>query len=178
MLTDIKDGKNDSVIHRTFRFEREAMEILEQESKERRQSENSIVNQLILKNLKAERIHRRLREVHLHAMTARALLEETSDEKIIEVATSDANDPVLKNIFVEVGGIFSADSILDKMKLFYDVSWTEHDGRKIVIVAHFGGRKYSLLIGTMFENLFKLTGKEVDLAIDENAVVLSLSSKV
>lgn len=172
----VEEFKNEHTINRTIRLSRQAATLLEKESKDRATSENTVVNDLIMRNLRAERGTRQLKMVHLNSMIVRELLESLSDEKIIEIGKNEANDVLERDVLLEIDGIVSPKSVLDAMKLYHDVSEAEYNGKKIVIVAHYAGKKYSLLAGIMYKTLFALTGAAVEFSIDDNAIIFDLDS--
>lgn len=168
--------EDEHTINRTIRLSKQAAALLEKESRDRATSENTVVNDLIMRNLRAERGTRQLKMVHLNSMVVKELLESLSDEKIIEIGKNEANDVLERNVLLEVDGIVSPKSVLDVMKLYHDVSESEYNGKKIVIMAHYAGKKYSLLAGTMYKTLFALAGATVEFSIDDNAIIFDLNS--
>lgn len=168
--------RNQYTTNRTFRLLKSAADVLEQVSRDRSLSENAIINELIMKNLRVETVERQLKPVSLPAMTFRALFEKLPAEKVIEVAKNDANDGLIRNVFIEADGVLSPKSILRAMKTHHDVSETHYDGKMKVVLAHYAGRNYSLLVGTMYQTLFALAGLKVEFSIDEDGVLFDLGS--
>lgn len=160
--------------NRTFRLLRSAALLLDKESREEGKSVNAIINQLIMKDLRADRADRQLNPVLLPSICVRELIENIPDEKIVEVANDCAKDALMRYVLLEVDGVASAKSVFDTMRLYNDVTVTENDGKKIAILAHYAGVKYSLFSGTMYKTLFAQVGAKVEFSTDDNAVVFEL----
>ena len=171
-------SQNDHTENRTFRLPKEAYHLLELESRDRGISENTIVLELIMKDLRARRAHRQLKPIHFPAITVRALLENLPDDKLIEVASNAAEDVLVQNIPIEIGGDLSARSIVEMMKSCNDVAQTQHREKQILIISHYAGRKFSLFAGTMYKGLFSKAGANVEFTFDDAAVVFDLDSLV
>jgi len=60
------------------------------------------------------------------------------------------------------------------MKLYDDCSESKSNGRMVLILAHYAGPKWSLLVGTFWKTLFASVGIDVKFSFDDNAVVFEL----
>jgi hypothetical protein len=157
--------------NKTFRLDIEASRLLAQEAKDRNASANAIINRLILKSLKRERALSALKTIHVPSLTMRLVTESLPDERMAEIGREMAEDVLLKDIPFEVSGCMSTQSVLDTMKLLYEVHESELDGRKVVFLVHYSGAKWSLLCGSFWKALFASVGTKVDFSTDDNAVV-------
>jgi len=157
--------------NRTFRLESSASHLLEQEALDRNISANSVINELIQKDLMRERGFRAVRMIHVPALAIGLLTRDIPEELVIEAAQKAASDALLKDVQVEVGGSMSSESVLKIIKLLYDCSESEYDGKGKVIVAHYAGRKWSLFLGTLWKSLFASSGKNANFSVDDNAVI-------
>ncbi len=104
----------------------------------------------------------------------RAITEELSDEKMAEIGKEMANDVLLKDLPIRVSGTMSPESILETIRLLYEVHESENDGRRIVFLVHYSGSKWSMLCGSFWKAIFASVGKNVDFSTDDNAVVFRL----
>jgi len=87
-----------------------------------------------------------------------------------EIGKELANDIVLRDLPVTVSGTLTAESVLETMKLLYEVHESEFNGRKLIFVVHYAGSKWSLLCASFWKALFASAGTNVDFSIDDNAV--------
>ena len=163
--------------NRTFRLDIPAIRLLEQEAKEKGLSTNTIVNRLILRNLRRERELRTSRTFSVTAQTLRLLTEELSDEKIIEIGKKLAKDDIRQSFYKEVFGEMTPDAIIDAMKRNHDSSESEHGKRKILILALYAGRKWALLEGIVYQTLLASAGLETKFSVDENSVIFEYEVK-
>ena len=162
---------------KTFRLDRSEFDILAREARERNVSPNEVVNELIAQDLDREHFLRPMRMIKASSLMLKLITEAVPDEKIIEIGERLADDTLQKNLPCEVVGELSQESILKTMKYFagahsYEYTLTEHEGKKIVILAHYVGRSYSLLCATYWKALFATIGEKVSFSIDDSAVVL------
>ena len=163
--------KEESTTNRTFRLENSSSHLLEQEALDRNISANSVVNELIQKDLMRDRGFRAVRMIHAPALTLNLLTKDLPDDVVTEAAEKAANDALLRDVTIEVGQSMSAESILKTIKLLYDCSETEYDGRGKIIAAHYAGQKWSLFLGTLWKALFASVGCNAKFSADDNAVI-------
>ena len=176
MSSRVDHHKAEETRNKTFRLKLAASNLLDQEAGDRGLSDNVIINELILKDLRRERGLRSLKPIQADSLTIRLLAEEVSEEKIVEIGEKTANDVLLRDVPFEVTGSMSSESIVQTMKLYYDCSESKYSGRRILIVAHYAGSKWSLLVGTFWKTLLASVGSDVKFSIDDNAVVFEFES--
>jgi predicted DNA-binding ribbon-helix-helix protein len=163
--------------NKTFRLDRSKFDSLARAAKQRNVSPNEVVTELIAEDLDKEHFLSALKMLRVSSLMLKLITEAVPDEKIIEIGERLANDVLQRNLPFEVAGDLSKDSILKTMKYFagahsYEFSEAEHEGKKVVILAHYVGRSYSLLIATYWESLLASIGVNVSFLIDDSAVVL------
>ena len=156
--------------NKTFRLNAEASHLLEQEARDRNISVNAVVNRLILNNLKRDRALCAVKRIHVPSQSVRLVTEGLSGEKMAEIGKELANDVVLRNLPIGVAGTMSGESVLETMKLLYEVHESGPDGRKLVFLVHYAGSKWSLLCGSFWKALFASAGTSVEFSTDDNAV--------
>jgi hypothetical protein len=176
-LKRAEEDKTARTTNKTFRLDKSAARLLEQESKERDLSANAIVNELILKNLRREREFRSMRTFPVSVQTLRILTEELSDEKVVEIGKRLVNDELLKEFYFRIIGNMTPENILQAMKRNYETTEAEHGGKKVLILALYAGRKWSLLTGILWQTILASAGMEVKFSADENAVIFEYDSK-
>jgi hypothetical protein len=165
---------------KTFRLSEEAAWIIEHESKDRGLSENLIANELITNQLRRLRVERQLglNTISLSDSIVRAILDNVSDDVIIEIADQSSECTLLADAPLELYGSRSCESVISMMKLCHEVAETSNSGKRVLVMTHFGGKKYSLLVGKMYEGMFARTGTKVKLLLDENHVVFTVESQL
>ncbi|HMK84205.1 MAG TPA: hypothetical protein VK503_10850 [Candidatus Bathyarchaeia archaeon] len=176
MTGDEDRSKSPATTNRTFRLDAEAARLLEKESKERDISINAIVNELIVRDLRRDRDFRGVRIFPTSIQVLRLLTEEPSDDKILEIANKLLNDSVHLELYRRMIGDFTLENVLAAMKRNYEFVETRHDHKRIIILALYAGRKWSLLNGAIWQGLFKLAGLEVEYSVDENSVKFEFES--
>jgi len=124
-----------------------------------------------MKKLKGERGLRTLKPILVVPFTLKLLTLDIPDEKIIEIGEKTAEDVLVRRIPDELEGETSPKTVLDMMKIYCDVRESVHNGKKVVILAHYAGAKGSLLIGSFYRKLFSLAGEKVEFSGDENAII-------
>ena len=81
---------------------------------------------------------------------------------------------VIANMPSELYGGGSYESVVRTMKVLHDVLETESNGKRVLVMSHFAGRKYSLLVGIMYETLFARYGARVKFVTNENHVTFTI----
>ena len=100
-----------------------------------------------------------LKVVNIPSVTLRLATEELSDEKMAEIGKKAAGDVLLRDLPLEVSGTMTTESVLETMKLLYEVHESEFDGKKVVFLAHYSGAKWSVFAGTFWKAIFASAGE-------------------
>ena len=163
--------------NKTFRLDRSEFDTLVREAKERNVSPNEIVSELIEQDLDREHYLRALKTLRVSSLMLKLITEAIPDEKIVEIAEKLASDALERNLPFEIAGDLSQESIVKTMKFFagahsYEYAETEHEGNKVIILAHYVGRSFSLLLGTFWTSLLSSIDKKASFSIDDSAVVM------
>ena len=106
----------------------------------------------------------------------RCLTEKLSDADMIEIGEKLGNDYLIKDISVEATGTLSVEGIIETMKVLYESSESDHNGIRDIIIAHYAGAKFSLLLGTMWKRIIASAGGDVKFLTDDNAVIFEFNS--
>ena len=163
--------------NKSFRLDELESNALEQEAKDRNISASDVVSELISHELVRGRILRSRRMHQVSSLTLRLITEALPDEKIIEIAERIANDALQQDLPFEITGETSLEAI-QKTMMFLAGHWSfeynvvEHEGKKVIILAHYVSRSYSLLLGTYWKALLHSVGTDVILSVDNDAVLL------
>ena len=153
-----------------------ALDILEQDAKGRNVSANEVINDLILHELSQGTILKSRKMVRINLLTLKLLTEALTDEKIVEIGEEMANDALQKDLPFEVAGELSLAAVQKTMRFLsghwpFEYSEVEHEGKKVIILAHYVGRRYSLLLGTYWKARLQSVGAKVDYSFDNDAVI-------
>ena len=178
-----EEGKNEPSTSKTFRLHKSKIDILEREATERNVSPNEIVTELIGQELGKEHALRGLKTMRVSSLMLKQITEVIPEEKVIEIGQNLANDALERNLPVEITGQLSMPSVLETMKYFsgahsYEYSETEHEGSKVIVLAHYVGKKYSVLIATFWKTLLTSIGVNITCSVDDNAVVLKFGKLI
>ena len=162
--------------NKTFRLDELTCEILEREAIDRNVSVNEMINELILKEFGQGTIFKSRKIIRVNLLTLQLITGALPDEKIIEIGEKIASDALLKDLPLEIAGDASFEAIQKTMKFLaghwaFEYSEVEHAGKKVIILAHYVERSYSLLLGTYWKTLLLSTGAKVDFSADNDAVL-------
>ena len=162
---------------KSFRIDEHACTLLEQPAKDRNLNTSDVINDLLLHELGEEEILKSRKTIRVNLLTLKLITEALSEKKIIEIGEKLANDALLIGLPFEIAGETSPTSIQQTMKFLarhwsFEYSEVEHEGKKVVILAHYVGRNYSLLLGTYWKAFLSSVGTSVNLSIDNDAVLL------
>jgi len=161
-------------VTKTFRLEKSAIDLLEQEAIDRGISTNSVLNDIILNNLKRERKLRPVKTAIVNTHMIRRLADSLAEDALVKIAEGNSNNALIRRIASDEGGTLTVQSVLETMKLIEDVSISSEGQKKFVILGHFAGEKWSVVQATFWKSLFRAAGANVDYSCDENAVIFCL----
>ena len=135
------------------------------------------MNELIAENIDKEYLLRSMKTLRVSSLMLKLITEAVPDEKIIEIGERLANDALERNLPFEVAGDLSTrvdfeDYEVLRRRTFIQYTETEHEGKKVVILAHYVGRSYSLLIATYWKTLLASIGQVTSSSTDDGAIVM------
>jgi len=176
--SDVEKTRSGDFAVRSFRIARSDFDQLQKEARARDVSVNLVVEEALRRHVQYDRVVKKFRTINLSSFNLKLLSEAISEDKIIEIAESVANQPFIRDwpFVLDAAGENSALGILNTMKMIakydaYDVSEIEIDSKKIVFFAHDAGRHWSLFFATLWKTMFELAGIKIKARIDDRAAI-------
>jgi hypothetical protein len=174
-----KPGEDHSkeTLNRAFRLNKNALDALHQEARERNMTVNTIVNEMVMKHVTVDRTIKHHHPVIIASSVFRQFSEALSEDRVIKIAEEAANDILIGDFPVEIAGDDSAAGILLALKLFslageYEYSEEEFGGNKTVILIHDVDKNWSLFTATFWKTKLNHKGVEVKISTTDKAAVL------
>jgi hypothetical protein len=184
-LAEVRAKRGASLTEKTvtcsIRISKKVYDALQKEAKERDQSFNTLINQVLRFETEFAVAARRVGAQVSSRATWRALLDSTSEESLSHAGTqAGANAP--RDFIVANMGQMNLENVLSFMDLFgkYGRAWeynrTEHEGGISIVLSHVLGKKYSLFLSDYFRALFESIGLTPDVTASEASVIIKLRS--
>ena len=164
---------------KTFRLDKHAFDLLEQEASKNGRSTNDIINRLVLRELEGERLLRPLKLVRISSQSLKLFTQALSQEKIAEIGQDVASGVITDSLSMQSAGDgpLSYESMIKMMKLFvaartFEMSETTHGKQKVVIMYHNINRNYSVFLASYWKVLFAKADIRTTFTMDDDAVVI------
>ena len=90
---------------KTFRLDKRAFDLLEQEASKNGRSTNDIINRLVLRELEGERLLRPLKLVRISSQSLKLFTQALSQEKIAEIGQEVASGVITDSLSMQSAGL-------------------------------------------------------------------------
>ena len=173
-------SSSEKVVARSFRISKRGYEGLEQISKERNVTINTIVREIVDQYVDYEYACSRLKICHVDMTLLKFLTDGIPKEKLIEFAKTYAHS-IEGGMDMNRSGEPTFESLMNSMRIqckYNSEKLVEmtHESKKIAILIHEVGLNYSEFVANYYKALFEAVGVKTDYTADENAVVLKFQS--
>lgn len=166
-------------VTRSFRISESTFDAIEEESRRKDVSVNTMVNQILAKYAKFDRFEGKLQASALDAM--KKLVESIPEDKIVEAAKMFGGGIAMRDLMEEMtGGATVEDSVqfakalVESLRLEYGE--VTRKGVRTLTVMHDYGRNFSLYFAVFFKTLCESVGGSVEYSIDSEAVEFEIKS--
>jgi hypothetical protein len=174
-------GQKRKSVNRTFRVDQAALQIIEEDAKEKNISTNTLVNQLLLAYSNFDRYYEQFPMIKIFSSVFRDLLEGVSED-YAKQAGKDLARNLVRAVIVSRRGEVNLSTLLDQFRLVSNYSEiftfkeSEVSGKKILTIYHRFGMKGSLYFGAYLVTLFELIDIEPRLTTTDNSIQATLES--
>ena len=156
----------EATVNVSLRISETAYRALQEDSKKRNISLNTIANQIFLAYAEWDRYLSRFEMLKISHLTFAHILDAASDEAIAEAGKTAGVD-VPPGLILSTVGELSVSGILDWMKRMgtysnlIGYSEISHGGKTSVTLSHSLGPRWSLFLTAYFDSVFRSTGKQI-----------------
>lgn len=163
----------------TFRISEGVYQALQKEAEKQDTSLNTLVNQLFDAHVNDRVFLQRLDYLRVNKLTFRRILEGTSDQVLMEAGTASGTETV-RTISLGRSGAVNLETVLDtiyrlcEFSGFARYSEMQSTGKRVVVLAHDYGPKWSTFIGNFATAAFRLVSREPKVTVGERSVVVEI----
>lgn len=158
-----------------FRVWEDVFRALEAESKAKRISLNTLVNQVLATHTRDEVVLEELRFLRMSRDVYRSYLAMVPDERLSELGALHAKteDAVL----LAMSGSLNLDAVLDELQLLSRSGWysfhhTRKNGREHIAMSHDLGPRFSVVFSAYLSGMFALAGIHPKVTPTSSSVVV------
>lgn len=170
----------EKTVTRSFRINEGAFLALEEESKKRNISLNTLVNQLFLSFANFDRFFQKFGMTKISKVSYRKTLKSVPDNEIVELAREVVQNSG-KVIILARYGMMSLKGVLDWLKDLADYAhWFEYnevissEGRHVITLTHDLGAKFSTFMVAYTKELFGQINMDPRLTSTEDSVTIDI----
>ena len=165
----------------SIRISKEIYEALQKEAKERDESFNTMVNQILRFETEFIAPGRKVGAQAISRATWNALLDSMSEESLAQAGT-EAGTKGPRDFVVAKMGQMNLENLIDFIEIFgkYGLAWeynkTEYGGGMSIVLSHVLGKKYSQFLASYFGAAFGSMGLKPDITASDASVIINLQS--
>lgn len=173
-------SKVDGTVTRSFRVYESTIKIIEEEADQNGVSVNTVVNQLLTRFAKIERLTAKVRSIRLTEEVAKGIFEAAPEDKLVELAKKYGKGITLNNQILALTGGTSLENIIQFLKIAADMSsinYTDlvHEGKRTVSFMHNLNRQYSVFLANVIGSVFEDAGIYSKILTDDRVVEIEFS---
>jgi hypothetical protein len=167
---------------RSFRLTESALLALEEESKRRNISVNTLLNSLLLSFTEYDRFFSQFHMLKLSRSTLKDILQATSDESIMQAGRA-AGGNIPRSFILAKHGELSEESALEYLRMMgqyanmFEYNLVPQSQGWTLTLIHELGDKGSLLFGEYSRALFDSVGSDTRVTLGKSSVTLDLVKK-
>jgi hypothetical protein len=178
-MFEIERERSKRVASATFRLSEGVYLALQKEAEKQDTSLNTLVNQVLDAHVNDRVFLQRLDYLRVNKLTFRRILEGTTDQSLIESGAASGTETI-RTITLGRSGTVNLDNIVDtiyrlaEFSGFARYSEMHSDGKRVIVLAHDYGPKWSTFIGSFAAAAFKLVSREPKITVGERSVVIEV----
>ncbi len=163
----------------TFRISEKAYHALQNEAKKQDTSLNTLVNQVFDTHINDRVFSEKLDFMRVNKLSFRRILEGTSDEALSEAGRSSGTETV-RTVTLGRSGVITLESVLEtisELSEFSDFarySEIESTGRRVIVLTHELGPKWSVFIRSFVNAALRLVNREAKTTVGDRSVVVEI----
>ncbi len=166
----------------TFRISERAYHALQNEAEKQDTSLNTLVNQIFDGHVIDRIFSEKLDFLRVNKLTFRRVLEGTSDQALMEAGQSSGTETV-RTVTLGRSGTITLESLLETISElseysdFARYSEIQSPGKKVIVLTHELGPKWSVFIRSFVVAAFKLIGSDPKITTGDRSIVVEVQSR-
>ncbi|MGA2199530.1 MAG: hypothetical protein ABSG45_06300 [Nitrososphaerales archaeon] len=181
-MFEIEHDRSKRTASATFRISEKAYHALQNEAERQDTSLNTLVNQVFDSHVNARIFQEKLDFMRVNRLTFHRILEGTSDQALMEAGQTSGSETV-RTVTLGRSGTITMETILEtisELSEFSDFarySEIESTGKRVIVLTHELGPKWSVFIRSFVNAAFKLVDCDPKATVGDRSVVVEIQSR-
>jgi hypothetical protein len=182
LMFEIEHDRSKRTASATFRISEKAYHALQNEAERQDTSLNTLVNQVFDSHVNARIFQEKLDFMRVNRLTFHRILEGTSDQALMEAGQTSGSETV-RTITLGRCGTVTMETVLEtisELSEFSDFarySEIESTGKRVIVLTHELGPKWSVFIRSFVNAAFKLVDCDPKATVGDRSVVVEIQSR-
>jgi len=175
----LSSNANSKTVAKSFRVNRNALHVLQDEAKRQNLTVNTMVNQLLISYAQFGRFAQRAHSLNLTQKTFAEILAATTEEKLVTAGRNAGRSAPVAMISSKSGEV-TVNTILEFIQdlsahaNLFEFNETNEHGHWTITLLHDLGNNWSLFLENYFTEAFKIAAAEPKITRSERAVTIRI----